>query len=322
VGTEAVTELAARGAELADLARELGDDDLYRCGAWWVMHSDFRLGDLAAADLRLQEISDCSRRAGKPLWEWELLIVRAFRALLAADLDLAEQWLGRLQEMEPPRGIDVQSVIGVATFLLRREEGRLASLAPILRTVVELTPKAALWGPGLAALYAELGMLDDAGAELERLAADGFAALPHDGTREQCLAFLAEVAAAVGDGARAGWLFDELRFTEGKLLFFWGNDTSQGPADRLLGMLASTAGRLEDAEQWFERALAFSRRLPSPLWVAHCLYDFAVHRDHAGQGGAEAMLAEAAGICARHGLVGLEKRIRAYQYPAARPRTE
>lgn len=103
---------------------------------------------------------------------------------------------------------------------------------------------------------------------------------------------------------------------------FWGNDTCQGPADRLLGMLASTAGRVDDAEEWFERALIFSRQLPSPLWVAHCLYDFAVHRDRTGGGAAETMLAEAAEICARHGLVGLETRVRAYQYPAGHPLAE
>lgn len=320
--TGAAIELAERGAELAELGRELGDDDLSCFGAWFLMHSAFRLGDLAAADRRMQEISDLGRRAGQPRWEWQLLIVRAARALLTADLGLAEQCLRRLQESEPPGGIDAQSVIGVATFLLRREQGRLAGLAPILRTIVELNPKAALWGPGLAALYAELGMLDDARAELERLATDGFAALPDDGTREQCLAFLAEVAVAVGDGARAGWLLDALRFREGTLLMFFGNSSSHGPADRLLGMLASTAGRVEDAEGWFERALAFSRRLPSPLWVAHCLYDFAVYRDRTGTGGAETMLAEAAEICARHGLVGLETRVRAYQYPAGHPLAE
>jgi class 3 adenylate cyclase/tetratricopeptide (TPR) repeat protein len=318
--TAAPTELAERAAELAELARELGDDDLYCYGAWFLMHSAARLGDLTAADRGIQEISDVGRRAGLR-WEWQLLMFRATRALLAADLGLSEQLLRRSQE-DPPRGIDAQSVIGVATFLLRREQGLLAGLAPILRTIVELNPKAALWGPGLAALYAELGMLDDARAELERLATDGFAALPDDGTREQCLAFLAEVAVAVGDGACAVWLLDALRFREGTLLWFWGNHTCHGPADRLLGMLASTAGRVEDAEQWFDRALAFSRQLPSPLYVAHCLYDSAVHRDRTGGGGAEVMLAEAAEICARHGLVGLQKRVRAYQYPAGHPLTE
>jgi tetratricopeptide (TPR) repeat protein len=319
--TAAPTELAERAAELAELARELGDDDLYCYGAWNMMQAAARLGDLTAADRGIEEISDFSRRTGQPNWEWQLLLFRAARALLAADLDLSDHWLRQSQET-PPRGIDAQSVIGAATFLLRREQGRLAGLAPVIRTIVELNPKAALWGPGLAALYAEMGMPDDARAELERLATDGFAALPNDGTREQCIAFLAEVAVAVGDGPRAGWLLDALRFREGTLLWFWGNHTCHGPADRLIGMLASTAGRVDEAEQRFDRALAFSRRLPSPLWVAHCLYDFAVHRDRTGGGGAEVMLAEAAEICSRHGLVGLETRVAEYQYAAGHPPTE
>lgn len=96
-------------------------------------------------------------------------------------------------------------------FLLRREQGRLAGLAPALRTLVRLNPDGVLWRPGLAALYAELGMLDD--------------------------------------------------------------------ADRLLGMLASTAGRPADAERWLARALDLSRRLDSPLWTAHCLYSYATISD-------------------------------------------
>jgi hypothetical protein len=188
--------------------------------------------------------------------------------------------------------------------------------------MVQLNPDAAWWGPGLAALYAELDLLDDARTELERLAVDDFAAIPDDGMREQNLAFVAEAAAAVGHPEHSARLFDLLHRTEGKLLAFRGNDTCLGPADRLLGMLASAAGRLDQAEGLFQRATAFSRRLPSPLWIAHCLYDHARLRRRVGGTGAEEMLAEAARLCERYGLVGLGRKVAQaaeYPYAAAEP---
>jgi hypothetical protein len=45
------------------------------------------------------------------------------------------------------------------------------------------------------------------------------------------------------------------------------------------------------------------------LWIAHCLYDFAAHRDRAGESGGEAMLREAAELCRDHGLTGLGERV-------------
>jgi hypothetical protein len=162
-----------------------------------------------------------------------------------------------------------------------------------------------------------MGLLDDARAELDRLAAGDFAAVPDDGIREQSLAFLAEVAAEVGAGEHAARLYELLRLTEGKALFFFGNDTCLGPADRLLGLLASTAGRPEEADRRFEQALEFGRRLGSPLWLAHCLYDSARHRRRTGRAGAEPLLAEAGELCERHGLVGLGARVVAERHSAS-----
>jgi tetratricopeptide (TPR) repeat protein len=307
------------GVELHRLAKEIGDDDAFRYGAWFAFYGSTQLGELEAADRWFEEFQSIGRqRSARRVWEWLLMFARRERALLAGDLKLAEHLSDQLQDVEPPPGIDADGAHAVATFLLRREQGRLAGLAPVVRAMVTLRPDAAWWGPGLTALYAELGLLDDARTELERLAANNFSAIPDDGLREQCLAFLAEGAAAVGAGEHAGSLFDLILPTQGMLLRFWGNQACLGPADRLLGMLASTAGRIDEAEEWFARATAFSRRLPSPLWVAHCLYDHAEHRRRTGRAGVNEMLAEADELCRRHELIGLGEKVRrAIEYPYA-----
>jgi hypothetical protein len=151
-------------------------------------------------------------------------------------------------------------------------------------------------------------MLDEARAEFERLAADSFAAIPPEGGKEVALGFAAEACVALGDGARASELFALLTPCQGKLLAPI-NQACLGPTDRLLALLAATAGRSDEAEQLFFRAIEFCRRMPSPLWLAHCLHDAALHLPHLDRDQAQAMRAEAAELCQRHGLAGLAHKL-------------
>jgi hypothetical protein len=74
-------------------------------------------------------------------------------------------------------------------------------------------------------------------------------------------------------------------------------------------MLADTAGRHHEADALFDYAIDLCRRMPSPLWLAHCLHDAAVHWAGRDPDRAEMMLAEAADLCDRHHLAGLARKI-------------
>jgi hypothetical protein len=73
-------------------------------------------------------------------------------------------------------------------------------------------------------------------------------------------------------------------------------------------LLASTAGRSAEAERWHRSGLELAHRLYSPLWIAHCLHDYAVHLLPSDASRARSMLAESAAVCDRHGLAGLGHR--------------
>ena len=131
-----------------------------------------------------------------------------------------------------------------------------------------------MWRPGLAALYADLGLLADARNEFEALANDGFGTIPRDAVWPACATFLAEVCVALGDQERAIELYDALIPFRGRNIMA-GMTICFGPADRFLGNLAALLDRPEDAERHFEDALGLAERSPSPVWQAHVLHDHA-----------------------------------------------
>jgi len=180
---------------------------------------------------------------------------------------------------------------------------------PMVRLLVRTNPETSFWRPGLAALYAALGMLDEARAEFDRLASDCFATFPSDHNRTLLLSLLAEVCCALGDADRAAWFLDQLRPCQGRVLLW--QQACLGPADRILGMLASVASRSAEADGWHTRALELSRRLGSPLWTAHCLSDYADHVWPGDPDRAESMRDEATALCGRHHLAGLRRRLAA-----------
>jgi class 3 adenylate cyclase len=300
---------APRWLELCKRAREIGDDDAYLLGLGQAMWATLMLGDLATSDNLFAEYSHLAAELRQPRWEYWLDLFRALRAVLAADLAAAERFVERAERIGERFGWAREGLYAVAMFLIRKEQGRLSALAPAVQAAVRLNPAASLWHPGLAALYAEMGRLEDARREFDAILSTGFGGLLAGSTRELCVSLLAEVCVALGDARRAPWFLEQLRLCEGRFLVSLASAVPLGPADRLLGMLASTAGRPDEAERWHCRGLELARHLRSPLWIAHCLYDYAVHLLPRDRSGAGMMLAQAAAICEEHGLPGLGQRV-------------
>ncbi len=196
-------------------------------------------------------------------------------------------------------------VYGLQMFALRREQGRLGEVAPVLELVASRQVEQPLWRPGLAALYSDLDMLDEARREFEALAADGFASVPRDSVWPACATFLAEVCLRLGDVERAALLYDELTPYSGRNLMV-GMTICFGPADRFLAGLAALLGRGDDAEAHFAAAADLAERSGSPVWTAHVWHDHAGHlascgdRQRAAELGARAH--QLAVVLGMHGL--------------------
>ncbi len=202
-------------------------------------------------------------------------------------------------------------LFGVQMFTLRRQQGRLGEVAPVLRQFLNSEGQAATWRPGLAVLHCELGAREEARELFERLAVGGFAGLAPDAIRIASLSYLAEVCAWLHDPVRAGTLYDLLSPYAGRNIVFGAHTASFGSADRLLGMLATTQGRWEVAQGHFEQALAFDELTGGRPWLARTRHEFAamlLQRRTAGDvARARLLLDEVLDSARAMGMAGLEQ---------------
>ena len=168
-------------------------------------------------------------------------------------------------------GREASGVFGIQMFGIRREQGRLAEVAPVIRLLAGGAGDGS-WRPGLVSLLAEIGMEDEARAELARVAADGL-----DGFRASLwlasLTFLTDACAALGDRAMAALLYPELEPFAGTNVVIGNAVACYGAADRFLGMLAATLGEAERAERHFDAAMALNRRMGARTWLARTAYE-------------------------------------------------
>jgi class 3 adenylate cyclase len=283
---EIIGELRAATGRLPELIEQslLADDehavlDLLPSGiagnAW--------LGDVPAAERMLEQYYvPLARKHGQPFYVYYARSSRAAFALFAGRFAESEQWARDALELgQGMQGFDAAGMYGVQMFSLRREQGRLREVAPILRNFVDTVARESTWRPALALVYAELGMLPEARRELEDVAREGFAAVPEDITWINCMGMLAETCAAVGDAANAALLRERLLPFAGCNVVAAPTVALYGAVDRYLALLAATLGRWEEAERSFERALEANERQGGRPSAATTRYQYAAAlREH------------------------------------------
>jgi DNA-binding CsgD family transcriptional regulator len=277
-GLPLAIELAAprvRALGMAELAARLGDawsgsyataNQLRACIALG------RLGEAAEILERQRATSSAGRFAP---FQFMTHAYEAVLALAAADFAAAEAAAEQAQARAAADSAPYDAgVYGLQMYAIRRAEGRLAEVAPMMRALADQPESPSTWRPGLAALYVDLDMLDEARAVFESLAPERFGSVPRDAVWPASLTFVAETCVALADRAQARVLYEELTKFRGHNMMA-GMTICFGPADRLLGGLAALLGRPEEADEHFRVALDLAERSPSPLWTAEVLYDWA-----------------------------------------------
>jgi DNA-binding CsgD family transcriptional regulator/tetratricopeptide (TPR) repeat protein len=319
-GTTPIEEILDMLAEARTLSEQLGDTEMQADAMSWLVPAYVAVADIPAARravLALREMAEATRQP------FMLHVAEHYGAALAlSDGRLAEaeamahrsERAGRLLT-----GRDASGTHGIQMFSLRREQGRLAELAPVIRILAGGDRDRGPWRPGYASLLVELGMHDQARRELTKIAHEGLGPF-RESLWLASLTYIADAAAAVGDEATAALVYPEMAVLTGTNVMIGHLVATYGAADRYLGMLAATLGEPGLAESHFERALGLNRQMESRTWLAHTAYQYArlllvwpgADGDRAAQ-----LLAEADHLAESIGMAVLRSRIRALDVPLA-----
>lgn len=312
-GTTALEEILAMLTEARDLAEEMGDTETQTEAMAWRVPTFVALCDLDSARAEVAAVREMAERTAQPFMNHVAEHYGSAIALCQGNLAESEAMAERSREWGLLLiGRDASGTHGIQMFGLRREQGRLAELAPAMRILAGTVDREGPWRPGLVAVLAELGMEREARRELTALAAQGI-----DGFRTSLwtatLVYLADACAALDDETMAAIVYPELESLAGTNVMIGHLVACYGAADRYLGMLAATLKEPARAEEHFERAMDLNRRMGASTWLAHTAYEygrFLLGRGSASRERAEALLGEATALAEQIGMEGLLGKIR------------
>ena len=319
-GTTPLEEILSMLTEARDLAQELGDAELHADAMAWRVPTFVALSDLDSARAEVVALREMAEHTAQPFMHHVAEHYGSAIALCDGNLADAETMAGRSHDWARLlTGRDASGTHGIQMFGVRREQGRLAELAPVIRILAGAGEREGPWRPGLAVVLAELGMEREAKRELSTLAAEGI-----DGYQASLwlatLTYLTDACAAVNDEEMAAILYPELEPLAETNVMIGHLVACYGSADRYLGMLAAILGEPTRAEEHFEQAMEQNRRMGASTWVAHTAYEygrFLLGRGRGARNYAQALLGEAAGLAERIGMAGLLGKIRLLDVPTS-----
>ena len=318
--TTSLAEALEMLGEARDLAEEMGDVEGQAEATQWRVSALMGLGEIVPARKELAIALDMAMSTRQPFMLHVTEHYRSALALLEGHLAEADAAAERSREWgQLLVGRDASSVYGIQMFGVRREQGRLAELAPVIRVLAAGDRGGGAWRPGLAAMLAELAMEEQVRGELDRVQAEGIEPL-REGLWLASLTYLADAAGAVAHQGVASLVYPELAPLAGRNVMIGHGVACYGAADRYLGMLAATLGDTDDAAGHFEAALHLNRQMGADTWLAHTAYEYG--RMLLAQGDSprgEQLLAEAALLAETVGMPTLLARARALTPPSTPP---
>jgi DNA-binding CsgD family transcriptional regulator len=310
-GKNSLEEILAMLTEAAVIGEELGNTEIRVEAMSWRVPTLVALGDIDAARREVADLQEAAEHTAQPFMLHVAAHYGAAMALCDGRLEEAEALANRSHDWSRLlTGREASGVHGIQMFGIRREQGRLAELAPVIRLLAGQPGSSGPWRPGLVSVLVELGMDTAARQELEQVRTDGL-----DSLRESLwlasLTYLTDACAALGDEATAALVYPELEPLAGTNVMIGHLVACYGAADRYLGMLAATLGEWDRADAHFAHATALNRSTGMLTWLSHTLHQHARARIARGDAaGAVPLLSEAAAIAEANGQRALLARIR------------
>ncbi len=267
---DAARNLVDGQTEVIELARRVGDRELELRSHVLRLAGHLVLGDVSAVDRDLDVYARLATELRQPQHLWHVPLLRGMRATIDGRFESAEQFaeearIGGERAQEPL----AQQFFTIQAALRYRLQGRTEEIAPAVERLAARYPAIPAWRIAAALTHADLGKLDEARVEFERIAADGFASIPSIvGQWLAAIAILCEIAVALGDRERSDELHAMLAPFRGQTVIAGRAAACWGPIARYLGITSAVAGRLDQATEELEDSIALSERMGDRPFLA------------------------------------------------------
>ena len=292
----------AAADELLAVAGHIGDRESLYVGHDFRLHASWATCDRAGVDAELAAVGELAQELRQPTHLWSACASSAALTLMEGRLVDAEALIEQARELgERAQSWNAGVSHTLATFVLRRAQGRLGEIVGVCARAVDRYP--ALWRfrCALADVHAQLGRRDEARRLLDRLLSGH---LDHDYVDAEWLFSMTVLAEACAQAADA----DGAQYVYGVLLPFDGFyaeaplEAPFGSVARALGILAAATGRLDDGVRHLTDAIATEERMGAPGWRAHAQHDLAALLLDHDPARAVGLLAEAGAAYRRLGM--------------------
>ncbi|MEJ2351920.1 MAG: BTAD domain-containing putative transcriptional regulator [Anaerolineales bacterium] len=311
---ESITARLAAIREMIATAESIGDQERLADGLDLYVYDLLEMGRIDLAD---QMIAAQRRAAGEIKQPFQIHIATVFRttrAIMRGEFSEAERLANEAADLSRQIGLaEMDGIFGIQMFTIRREQGRIYEIAPLIKLVVANSPETSAWRPGLALMYAILGLKQECRTIFEALASDGFAIVPQDSLWVATLAYLSEVCAYLGDRDRAATLYEFLLPYSDRTVVVGGATACLGAVARYLGILAAAMSDWAAAEQHFQEAIELDTRIGAWPWLGHSQYEYAAMMLNREQDNdrerANALLVEAQSAAHRMGMAYLAQKV-------------
>jgi tetratricopeptide (TPR) repeat protein len=305
------SERLALNLEVEQLAVRLGERDRLLRTLARLVTDHMELGDLPAADARIEEFAALVEELHASWYRWRIPLFRSMRALFHGRFAESERFVAEAERQAALSG-DVQArrcVIMHKEGLYRAAERHaemVAHDAETRRVRAELSYAPAQQAMGSALLYGRLEDAEKARFYLDRLGPE--LRLPTDNLF--ALAYAADAVAIAGTPEQARALYQSVGdVADRNVMLGMSQMNWEGPAARLLGGLAARQERWDEAQAHFEAALARCRKLEARPYQARTEYEYARALLARGRpqdlAQARALLASARATAEQLGMTGL-----------------
>ena len=273
---ELIRDRLANAAEMARVARQIGDWEALFGGAVTRAVLLFQLGEIDSAETEFGAVEQAAMMANNPKYHALVLAIKAARAVYDGRLAKSEDLFAECRKVATAQGLpELADRCWPAMVVPLREWGRLAELEPVGERTFLARPNSPVERAMRCWLALELDKPLEARFHLERLAADDFADLKYANDCFAGVAALTEVCARLGnvpDYAASLYEF-LLPYTNSNVVL--GQFAGFGAVSYYLGKLALALSRRSEAIAHFEAAVDFNRRMGARTWTAYASVELA-----------------------------------------------